>query len=243
MTEQEEQIAQEAVKWIRRGKNKRFILEEFASLDRFMKVSAPMILFTAGSPGAGKTEFLKNMRESFIELFGQSPVVIDPDTIRQFLPGYTGSNSYLFQKAVSIAVDDLFRHVVRNKLSAFIDGTFSNYKLSHHNIETVVNNYGKAMISYVFQNPPIAWHFTQLRESVEGRNIQQKDFIDKFLSAKVTVDKIKREFGDRVRLDVIQKDYKDTEENKRIANVFTNIDSIEECLSFNYSKASIKRLL
>ncbi|MCA9343777.1 hypothetical protein KC947_02385 [Candidatus Saccharibacteria bacterium] len=43
------------------------------------------------------------------------------------MPGYTGSNSYLFQRAISIAVDDLFRHVLKQRQSAFIDGTLADF--------------------------------------------------------------------------------------------------------------------
>jgi len=52
--------------------------------------------------------------------------VIDPDAIRDLLPGYSGANSYLFQRAVSIAVDDLFRHILKHQQSAFVDGTLSD---------------------------------------------------------------------------------------------------------------------
>jgi len=79
---------------------------------------------------------------------------------------------------------------------------------------------------FVFQHPVIAWHFTQLREAVEGRNIRKEDFIDKFLGAKTTVDKLKTDFGDKLNLNIILKDYKDTKENRAVAKVFTNVKAL-----------------
>lgn len=243
MTEIEKQIEQEAVRWIRRPANKRLILDRFASLDTHKSTPTPMLIFTAGSPGAGKTEFIKGFRESIESILKTKPVTIDPDAVRDFLPGYTGANSYLFQRAVSIAVDDLFRHIIKNKQSAFIDGTLSDYKRAKQNVQTAVDHYGTAMICYVFQHPAIAWHFTELREVVEGRNIKKSDFIEKFLGAQETVDRIKAHFGEKVTLSVILKDYKDTKKNKAIAKVFEDVTSIEDCIAFDYTKTSIERIL
>lgn len=99
------------------------------------------------------------------------------------------------------------------------------------------------MICYVFQHPAIAWRFTELREVVEGRNIKKTDFIEKFLGAKETVDKIKTHSGNKVKLNVILKDYKDTKENKAVAKIFEDVASIEDCIMFDYTKTSIKRIL
>jgi UDP-N-acetylglucosamine kinase len=159
------------------------------------------------------------------------------------LPGYNGSNSYVFQRAISIAVDDLFRHVLKHKQSTLIDGTLADYDRAKSNLEKVIDHYGHTTIFYVFQHPDIAWHFTQLREFIEGRNIKKKDFIEKFLGAKEVVDKLKAMFGDKLALNIILKDYKDTKENKAIANVFRNVPKIEDYLDFSYNKASLERIL
>lgn len=243
MIDEEKQIEQDAVRWIRRMANKRNVIEKFASADIHQSSSHPMLIFTAGSPGAGKTEFIRGFRESITSVLKVNPVIIDPDAVRAFLPGYTGANSYLFQRAVSIAVDDLYRHVLKNKQSAFVDGTLSDYERAQKNLQLAIDQYGTAMICYVFQHPAIAWRFTQLREAVEGRNIQEPDFIEKFLGAKETVDKLKAHFGDRIILNVILKDYRDTKANKAVAKVFANTAGIEECISFDYTKRDIERAM
>lgn len=243
MTEEEKQIEQEAVRWVRRNANKQLVLKKFASPDVFKPVDVPLLIFTAGSPGAGKTEFIKGFSQSIEQIEKAKPVVVDPDMVRELLPGYTGSNSFLFQRAVSIAVDDLLRYVIKNKQIAFVDGTLSDYPRARQNIQTAVDRYGSVIVCYVFQHPTIAWHFTRLREAVEGRNIQKEDFVNKFIGAKETVDKLKAKFSNKVTLHVILKDYKDTKENKAVAKVFNNVGSVEECFSFTYTKKSIERIL
>lgn len=243
MTEQEKHIEQEAVRWIRRPANKKIIIGGFASLEEYSPAKHPLIFFTAGSPGAGKTEFIRGFKEAAEKSLSIKLVTIDPDSIRDLLPGYTGTNSYLFQRAISIAVDDLFRHVLKHGQSAFIDGTLADYDRAKNNVQKVIDQYSEATIFYVFQHPAIAWRFTQLREVMEGRNIKKQDFIDRFIESKSTVDKLKITFGDKLVLNVILKDYKDTKENKAVADVFQDVISIEDCIEFSYTKADIQRIL
>lgn len=243
MTGQEKQLAQEAVRWIRRSANKKTVITRFASLENYPSSEHPLVFFTAGSPGAGKTEFIRGFCASIERSLKIKPVVIDPDKIRELLPGYTGTNSYVFQRAISIAVDDLFRHVLKYKQSAFIDGTLADYDRAKSNLEKAIDHYGQATIFYVFQHPVIAWHFTQLREVVEGRNIRKKDFIEKFLGAKEVVNKLKAEFGDKLILNIILKDYKDTKENKAVTEVIEDVVRIEDHLDFRYTKTNLERIL
>ncbi len=243
MTEDEKEIEQQAVRWIRKASSKRIVIEKFASLDAYRPSEFPVLIFTAGSPGAGKTEFIKGL-DGYVEQIAKAkPVIIDPDAVRALLPGYTGANSFLFQRAVSIAVDDLFRHVLKHRQNALIDGTLSDYDRALKNISAAVAAYGMTIICYIFQHPAIAWHFTQLREAVEGRNIRRQDFITKFLGAKETADKIKSLFKGKVILNVVLKDYRDAGENKAVAKVFADTASVEGCVPFTYTRESVKRIL
>jgi hypothetical protein len=52
----------------------------------------------------------------------------------------------------------------------------------------------KVAIFYIYQDPLIAWKFTQIREKVEGRYIPKEAFIDAFFNAKENVEKMKKEF-------------------------------------------------
>jgi len=241
MSDEERETEREATRWIRREPNKRTIISKFADPNTYPPTEHPLVTFMAGSPGAGKSEFVKSFKQSLEEITKARPVVIDPDAVREFLPGYTGKNSYLFQRPISIGVDDLFSFSLKHNQNIIVDGTFSDYTRARANVVRVLNKYGVIIILYVIQSPEIAWAFTQLREVTEGRNIRKEDFISRFIGAKETVDKIKLEFKDRIRLNVIQKDYKDTKTNKQIANVFPNVKSIDECITFRYNKSDIER--
>ncbi len=77
----EEEIEKEAVRWVRRQANRKFLLEKFASAEIYLLDPNPVMFFTAGSPGAGKTEFIKGLCGE-IEVSQQNKVVIiDPDQI------------------------------------------------------------------------------------------------------------------------------------------------------------------
>ncbi|MEO7363902.1 MAG: zeta toxin family protein [Candidatus Saccharimonadales bacterium] len=243
MNDDQKLIEQEATRWVRRASNKRKLVAKFAALDDFPSVEQPVIVFLAGSHGAGKTEFIKGFRQAIKESVKLTPAVLDPDAIRELLSGYTGNNSHLFQRPVAIAIDDLYRTTLKHKQHVILDGTFADYEHAHNNVTNALMISENVMICYVFQHPAIAWHFTQLREVVEGRNIRKGDFVTKFIGAKQTVDKIKATFGDKVTLHVILKDYKDTAYNKEVANVFPNAANIEQCIDFYYTKETIERIL
>jgi UDP-N-acetylglucosamine kinase len=157
------EIEKNAVRWIRRPANKRLIVDKFASLSDYPPPRYPVIIFMAGSLGAGKSEFVKDFKKSLETVMGSALVVIDPDAVREILPGYTGNNSYIFQRPISIAFDDLFHSVLKNNQAAIVDSTLSDYNRAKQNIEMVLNKHSAVFISYIFQHPVIAWHFTQLR--------------------------------------------------------------------------------
>ena len=58
-----EQLSEGAIKYIK--ENKRNLLEKFASPSIFSVDAVPVSVFMAGSPGAGKTEFSKNLIKRF----------------------------------------------------------------------------------------------------------------------------------------------------------------------------------
>lgn len=241
MTDLEDDISRKAARWVSHKENKQQLIKNFVSLKRYPVSDKPVIVFMAGSPGAGKTEFVNELKElDKKKLLGKIPyAIIDPDAIRPFLPGYKGNNSYLFQNAVSIGVDKLYRSVIKNRQNAIVDGTFANYKKAHENVQKALESGAQVIVLYIFQHPAVAWDFTCKREIVEGRNIRKKDFIDKFIAAKDSVEKIKEMFGKEVQLNIVIKDYKDTQYNKRIAQVFVDTSSIAETIAFTYTKEVI----
>ena len=68
----------------------------------FPPSDSPVTIFMAGSPGAGKTEYSKNLLDLVSKNSKYHPVRIDSDELRSEIPGYTGNNSSHVQGAVSI---------------------------------------------------------------------------------------------------------------------------------------------
>lgn len=156
--------------------NARELVYAYADPEKILPDRTPVSVFMAGSPGAGKTEFSKRLIE---ELFsdGRGRVVrIDPDEVRKLLPGYTGSNAHIFQGAVSVAVDKIHDHVLRHNQNFILDGTLSDFERAKHNIERSLEKQRTVFIFYIYQDPIIAWQFTQRRELKEGRRVAVKKY-------------------------------------------------------------------
>ena len=131
MPKSDDEIKRHAARWMGRKVNQKTFISKYLSTEKVPRSEHLLVIFMAGSPGAGKTEFVKELKEldkkrqlTSKESFG----VIDPDALRDCLPGYTGDNSHLFQNAISIGVGVLFRSALKNSQNIIVDGTFSNHK-------------------------------------------------------------------------------------------------------------------
>lgn len=195
----------------------------------------------AGSPDAGKTEF----SECFLErLTWDEPnaqiICINPDAIRESLPGYIGGKAHIFQKAVSIAVSNLIKSVSKNKQPFLLDGMLSNFEKAKENIERCLKRNREVYIFYIYQDPETAWRFAQKREAKEGRRIELDTFCSQYFTSKKTVNKLKEHFGDKIKVALVVKDAKHKvlqyEQNIRIINDFVifkyiNIEELKRALA------------
>lgn len=215
-------------------RNKLLIIEKFAKNEFYTSSEIPATIFMAGSPGAGKTEFSKNL----IEILEKPIVRIDADDIRDIIPGYNGANSDKFQRACIKGVEILYDYVLRNKMDAIVDGTFASFDVAKRNIERALEKNRKVAIFYIFQRPELAWKFTKIREEKEGRHISSEVFIDAFFKSKENVDKIKNIFRSRVTVFLVEKDFENNMEKFNI-----NIDRIDNFLKINYTFKNLKDIL
>ncbi|HAT74366.1 MAG: Zeta toxin [Candidatus Moranbacteria bacterium GW2011_GWF2_36_839] len=214
--------------------NKKILIQKFASPAVYESKKIPATIFMAGSPGAGKTEFSKNL----IKILDKPLVRIDADEIRELFPDYTGSNSHLFQSACSKGVEILYDHILHKKYDAIIDGTLASIGVARKNISRALNHDRLVAIFYLYQDPKIAWEFTKAREEKEGRRITKDVFVDTFFKAKENVDALKEIFGDKIVLFLIEKDFKHDVEKFRI-----NIPSIDNLLKIDYTPQTLKKML
>ncbi len=188
----------------------------------------------AGSPGAGKTEFSKNL----IKEVGPSVVRIDPDEIRDELLQYNGGNAHLFQSAVKIGVDKIYYFALKNKQNFILDGTFANFSKALENINRCLEKRDFIEIFYIYQDPLIAWDFTKKREVIEHRHIGKEIFINAFFSSKDNVNKVKQLFPNKVKLNLVIKDFKNDLESLKL-----NVEKIDFHLKEGYTSEELERIL
>ena len=230
----DEDLKNAAIKYARSKEATNKLIEKYASLDRHSPDQKPGSIFMAGSPGAGKTEFSKNL----IKELGDGVVRIDPDEVRALLPQYNGKNASLFQSPVNIGVDDLFFFALKNRQNFILDGTLAFFEKARNNILKCLETREYVEIYYLFQDPSIAWKFTQDREVEEGRRIDKEVFIRAFIASKENVQKLKSEFGEKIRLNLVVKDY-----NNDIGKTKLDVEQIDIHLEKFYSIEELRELI
>lgn len=256
LSKEEIKIQREAVDYVRSHKNE--LIEKFILSKNPIRLDM-FTFFMAGSPGAGKTEFSRRymdetvgkagrelterLREMGIDIDSARAlfVRIDVDEIREFLPQYQKTdirrcvvgNSHIVQKAANKGLDVLRKYCLENSISFLHDGTFSNYETMKNLIKKSLRKKRSVQIFYIYLDPLVAWEFTKAREFLEGRNIIKEKFIEQFFASRENVDRIKREFGNRVKVNCIIKNEKNEPEEIRL------VESVDRFIDKYYDKKSI----
>lgn len=136
MPGEEQAVSERAVAFAKL--NRTSVARELASLDRYPCDEYPVSVFMAGSPGAGKTE----VSRAFIQMMqagGSCALRIDPDDFRCYFPEYTGLNSSLFQRGVTIFVERTLDLVYQQRQSFLLDGTLANLDVARRNISRALD--------------------------------------------------------------------------------------------------------
>lgn len=177
-----EELEQQAITFAKSNRTR--IARKLTDKNEFPSDIRPVSVFMSGSPGAGKTEASK----AFLEEIGADNVLrLDPDELRELIPGYSGDNSYLFHRAVSFIVERTLDHAFKNKQSFLLDGTLASYDVAKKNIERSIRKGRQVLILFVYQKPELAWEFVEAREKLEGRRILPNIFIDQFFASQVHI--------------------------------------------------------
>lgn len=233
----EEDISKNAIDFIYKMAKDKELYRVFMDGDYYKSSDIPQTFFMAGSPGAGKTEWSKNFVKE-ISKIDDLIVRIDADEIRELCPGYNGANSHLFQGATSVGVNKLYDYALKKRLNVLLDSTFSSYKYAESNIRRAIDKKRDVDIFYIYQEPVIAWEFTQKREKLENRKITIETFINDFISAKENIEKVKEIFKDKIKLTVIKKDY-----NNDLDKTWINVANIDSYVKFDYTSESLYELI
>lgn len=232
LTRDEQRIQDAAVEFAKA--NRKAIARRRADMTLYPPEECPVAVFMAGSPGAGKTE-------ASIELIaglGGQALRIDPDELRDELPGYNGYNSHLFQHAVSRLVERMLDTAFDQSQSFVLDGTLANHDKAAANIERALRKGRAVQVLYVYQEPAQAWAFVQARERAEGRHIPPDTFIDQYFAAREVVNGLKRHFGRAIRVDLL---LKNTDGSN---GAFTaNVDRIDSHIPEKYDVPALRAML
>lgn len=214
---------------------KKTIARRLTAIERFPAEEAPVSVFMAGSPGAGKTE----ASIALVNLFADAAILrIDPDELRSEFPGYTGGNAWLFQAGVSILVEKIIDFAIKQRQSFILDGTFANIELARRNVERSLGKGRYVQVLYVYQNPFLAWEFVKAREAAEGRRIRPEHFVDQYFAARDAVNTIKLEYGGDVHVDLL---LKHIDNSSRLYKA--GVDRIDYHIPERYTRAQLQALV
>lgn len=237
MASSHDNIKNEAIRFARKHKNE--IAKRFTDPGVFLPDQEPVSVFMAGSPGAGKTEASKSLLSKLEKVEKGGKILrIDPDELRLEFEDYDGSNSWLFQSAVSILVDRIHDLALQQRQSFILDGTLSNYAKAEENIDRSLRKNRQVQIIYVYQTPERAWNFVQKREKKEGRKILPGQFIAQYFAARENVNNLKNRFGKDIRIDLI---LKEIDGSRKLYKA--GVDQIDSHIPENYTKTDIEKVI
>ncbi|MYB40237.1 AAA family ATPase [Candidatus Saccharibacteria bacterium] len=153
--------------WIGDKKNLGKVVEDF------FNDQPKLAFFMAGIPGAGKTEFVDNLkRRSHLTNF----VIIEHDKLVEYLPGYRPENYYAYRRAGNPIVSSVFKKCLEHGRSFIMDGTLAHGAGADNIRKTLKKGY-RVVVVYIVLDPDAAWAITEKREKVTKRNIERSGFI------------------------------------------------------------------
>jgi len=203
-------------------KNRTSICRKLTDKEIYLAEEYPVSVFMSGSPGAGKTEFSTDVVNQ-LETNGTKILRLDPDELRVQFEEYDGSNSYLFQRAVSLLIERSLDYIYKNKQSFLLDGTLASYNV---------------LVLFVFQRPELAWQFVEAREKVEGRKIKPERFVAQYFGAQKVIQNLKENFGKSIRVDVVLKD-----NDGKIKNHHSNVNSLAPYLKSSIGRDEVEKIV
>ena len=118
------------------------------------------------------------------------------------------------------------------------DSTLTNLERARENLTRGLKHNRTVQILYVYQDPLQAWRFVQDREKQDGRVIPKEKFLQQYFQARANVNQLKKEFWNRLRVDLIVKNIDGTDFKYK-----ENIDVIDSYISESYTQETLGDLL
>jgi UDP-N-acetylglucosamine kinase len=220
------------VEWVRH--NRKEIAQKIIADSGAQKgQSPPVALFTAGIPGAGKTEFLNN----FLKDAPQPVLRIDLDALVEYFEDYKPENYYQFRDAANLILEKTLDMAIDGKYHFALDGTFAHEK-GIHNVKRSLSHGYKVVVFYIVQDPLVAWNLTKDRELTTKRGIEKRGFVNACENIPKNIRKLLKEHGSEIDIFAIAKDdlnkYHFTMDRKQIetlAHPMYNKDELERSIN------------
>lgn len=214
------------------------LVSECCDLNCFPASEKPVTIFMAGCPGVGKTEYSKGLvKKMEDQLYPEKFIRLDVDELRDIMPGYNKKNSDEVQPACSKLFTKIYDHIRHNNQNVVIDGTFSGGG-SLENVERALARGRSVGITYLYEDPFLAWDYSKKREILEGRSVSKKYFTTALFDSIKKVNEVKAIFKNKVVLDIFIKG-KDNSFKKS----YFNIENLKDYIKLKYtSKYLIENL-
>lgn len=219
---------EEIITWARA--NKKRLVKSYLSSREFESHKTPAVIFMAGVPGAGKTEFARRLIPQLVN----EPIHIDMDEIATHFDMYRPKIAHLFRAGATIILERLYEQALKQKIDILMDGTLSHPK-SVQNIERALKNDYSVRIYFISPNPLTAWQKTKEREYVEERAIDTKGFVETYFKLLENLENIQKTFGNKVPMSLVIKD-----DDNRLKEI---IEEVKDINNFTKTTLTPKELL
>jgi predicted ABC-type ATPase len=217
--------------WAR--KNKRAFANKMVTASNALPHDEPAAFFMAGLPGAGKTEFTINL----IQDLSLKVVRIDMDEIATHIDAYDPLHADAFREAATDVLNSVFDRATHRKVDFIMDGTFRSDS-AIRNIERALQKDYTIRIFYIYQDPAIAWTFTQAREKIEKRAINRQGFINAYYEIHENIRQLFHKAYEQITVDlVIKNEANGVDEWHR--NV--SMQDIDHLVNTRYTKEELER--
>lgn len=189
-----------------------------------------MALFMAGSPWAGKTEFIRRLLspDDGEALY----YILDLDIIRWWMPWYTWYKADEYTKWAVKILEMMFDECVNKKYPFILDGTFTSTWVMDKNISRLINKDYIVTVFYIHTIAEIAWLYTLYRWKDEWRCIPVGRFVRDYLLAPKNVCELSKKYASKVKVFIVNKEYKFWDIDFAI-ELFDNKESIDDFFDKN----------
>lgn len=182
--------------------NRKDLARVFFAKKKITESTEKIAIFMAGSPGAGKTEFISRLLTEEQE---SSYYVIDLDEIRQWMPEYRWNYAEKYTRWAIKILEMIFDECVSNNYNFILDGTFTNTDVIDRNICRLIDKGYTIHVFYIHTQPYLAWVFTLLRWSDDKRRIPITEFIRYYHLAYQNILLAEEKYDGKIHIHVAQK--------------------------------------